>query len=114
MTIRESGFQLLGPPNTQPWGFECRLRRVVKSPRFQEIFGEIDWPKAYTPDDALGEIVPVGRRKMSAPRTIGLLDVNGDTHDCVVEAFNSTYQVFVLLHASETLRPILVANAAKG
>ena len=102
------------PTFTDGTGFVCRLRRAVTSRRFHEIFGEVTWPEVYTPDDPLGAAVPVGSRKMSAPRTMGLLDANGDSHECLVEAFNSTYQVFVLLHAVEALRPTVFTKTAEA
>lgn len=92
-------------------GFRCRLRRSVRSQRFQEIFGEIQWPEVYTPDDPVGAVIPVGGRRMTSPRRIEIVDANGEVRDCLAEAFNSTYQVFILLHASETLRSTVVAIA---
>ncbi|RJG55383.1 ImmA/IrrE family metallo-endopeptidase [Sphingobium terrigena] len=95
---------VLNPPKLIPGdGFQASLRRHCSSPRFIEIFGEINWPLVFTPDHPIGAMVPVNRRKMSGKRTISLKDRNGDTHECVAEAFTQTYQVFVLIHAVSTL-----------
>jgi Zn-dependent peptidase ImmA (M78 family) len=84
-------------------GFVATLRRVEISLPFSAQFGDISWPDCFTPDDQIGAMVPTGRRRMSRPRLILLNDVNGDTHECVAEAFTQTYQVFVLIHPSDHL-----------
>jgi Zn-dependent peptidase ImmA (M78 family) len=95
---------VLNPPDLSPGdGFRASLRRHCSSPRFIEIFGEIDWPLVFTPNHPVGAMVPIGGRKMSGKQTISLTDRNGDRHECVAEAFTQTYQVFVLIHAVSTL-----------
>lgn len=91
-------------------GFQARLRRFISSPAFDEQFGQMDWPKTFTPDDAIGKIVPVGR-KMSRPQTLDLVDANGKNHECVAEAFDSTYQIFILIYpqAALTKKKLLVS-----
>jgi len=84
-------------------GFRATLRRHVASTRFTEIFGEIDWPDVVTPDDELGELIPLGKRRMSGKRQIALVDRNGLRHECIAESFTQSYQVFVLIHAVSTL-----------
>lgn len=84
-------------------GFRATLRRPVASPKFMEMFGHIDWPPFFTPDDKIGESIPVGKRRLSNKRTISLEDRNGERHECVIEAFTQTHQVFVLIHAIKTL-----------
>lgn len=84
-------------------GFRAHLRRPVASPRFHEIFGAIDWPPFFTPGDDIGKVVPTGKRRLSGKRTIALKDRNGDSRECVIEAFTQTHQVFVLIHAVGTL-----------
>lgn len=92
---------VLNPPELMDEeGFRCELRRVVASESFLESMGVIPWPDVITPSDPLGALVPVGGRRMSRPRSIRILDQNGDPHDCVAEAFTQGYQVFVLLLAS--------------
>lgn len=100
---------VLNPPQfIEGDGFRAALRRTVASPRFNEIFGAIEWPPFFTPADDIGKAVPVGGRRLSGKRTISLTDQNGDRHECVVEAFTQTHQVFVLIHATKTLTRTLV------
>jgi hypothetical protein len=95
---------VLNPPEFMPGsGFKASLRRVVSSDRFIEMFGKIDWPDHFTPDDEIGAMVPIGGRRMSAPREIGIRNDNGEVCECVAEAFTQTYQVFILIHAVKTL-----------
>lgn len=84
-------------------GFRAELRRHCASPTFTEIFGDIEWPDFFTPDDKIGAMVPIGRR-MSGKRGMTLNDANGDPHHCVAESFTQSHQVFVLIHASKTLK----------
>jgi len=84
-------------------GFVAELRRVVTSPSFDETFGQLSWPRQFTPGDDVGAMIPVNGRKMSRPRTLVLVDANGFRHECVAESFTQGKQVFVLIHAVATL-----------
>lgn len=84
-------------------GFRADLRRAVQSPTFTGMFGAYVWKESYTPDDQIGALVPVGKRKSSRARELGLTDANGTLHECVAEAFTNTKQVFILIHAVKTL-----------
>tara|TARA_R110002072_G_scaffold86608_6_gene195404 strand:+ start:587 stop:1531 length:945 start_codon:yes stop_codon:yes gene_type:complete len=94
-------------------GFRAGLRRVVASEKFKEQFGDLDWPDHFTPGDQIGAMAPVGQRRMSGKREISLIDRNGDRHECFAEAFNNTYNIFVLIHAVQTLTKsaIIMPNA---
>jgi hypothetical protein len=95
---------LANPPELIPGdGFRASLRRHCSSPRFIEIFGEVDWPLIFTPDHPVGALVPINGRKMSGKRTLSLTDRNGDKHECIAEAFTQTWQVFILIHSVSTL-----------
>ena len=85
-------------------GFQAELRRVLASVRFVEMFGVISWPEYFTPDDDIGAMVPVGTKRMSAPREIGIKNSDGDLYECIAEAFTQKYQVFILIHVVKTLR----------
>lgn len=85
-------------------GFVCRLRRFEASPAFASSMGELSWPEAFSPADSIGALVPVGGRRMSAPRVVPLRDTNGVVHECVAEAFDSKHHVFILVHAVRTLK----------
>jgi hypothetical protein len=97
------------PELRDKYGFVAELRRVVSSPSFDREFGRPKWPVAFTPDDEIGMMIPMDGRKMSRPRTRTILDANGDRHECVLEAFTQTHQVFVLICSVATLsRRIIV------
>ncbi len=91
------------PKFTNGFGFVCRLRRFEHSPAFTSIMGELSWPDTFTPADSMGALVPIGGRRMSAPRAMPLRDTNGVLHECVAEAFDSKHHVFILIHAVRTL-----------
>ena len=78
------------------------------SPLFLERYGALEWPEYFTPDDSIGAMVPVGKRRMAERRSLRLTDRNGGRHECIAETFTQTHQVFVLLHALETRRPTIV------
>lgn len=84
-------------------GFRASLRRPIASTKFLEIFGNVEWPSYFTPDDMIGKMVPINGSKMSGKQEIFLQDRNGDHHECVAEAFTQTFQVFILIHAVRTL-----------
>jgi len=94
---RSCAVVVLNPPEfVEEYGYKAALRRVVASQSFETQFGTLQWPEVFTPDDALGKIVPFGRR-MSRPQKIVLQDSNGTRHECIAEAFNTTHQVFLLI-----------------
>lgn len=95
---------VINPPELIPGdGFRATLRRHCSSTKFIETFGDIDWPEVFTPDHPVGAMIPLNGRKMSGKRTLTLTDRNGDSHECIAEAFTQTYQIFVLIHAVNTL-----------
>ena len=95
---------ILNPPElTAGVGFRASLRRVVSSNSFSIMFDDSRWPSVYTPDDSIGQLVPIGKRKSSGKREIALTDRNGDRHECIAESFTQTHQVFILIHVTKTL-----------
>lgn len=44
-------------------GFRASLRRPIQSDRFTELFGAYAWKDVYTPDDPIGALVPIGKRR---------------------------------------------------
>jgi hypothetical protein len=84
-------------------GFRATLRRPIESSAFVSMFGKIKWRDTFTPDDRIGAMIPIGARKYSGKRQIPLTDMNGDTHECIAEAFTQGHQIFVLIHAVKTL-----------
>lgn len=54
---------VLDPPDLRPGdGFVCNLRRAIASPSFEREVGHIEWPETLTPDDTIGEFIPIGRK----------------------------------------------------
>jgi hypothetical protein len=84
-------------------GFRANLRRVVQSSSFTSTFGQHAWKDSYTPDDDIGALVPLGNRRGSGKRQLGLTDANGGLHECVAEAFTNKQQVFVLMLVRKSL-----------
>lgn len=84
-------------------GFRARRRRFVASTKFVNLFGTPVWPEYFTPDDQIGAMVPLGKRRMSGMRELELVDRNGTTNICAAEAFTQRHQVFILIHAVRTL-----------
>lgn len=90
-------------------GLTVTLRRSFQSPAFTSRFGDVRWPEQYGPDDFLTSVLPVGR-PFARPTCCQLTNRNRESEECVLEAFNSTYQVFVLIYPGSELRrptPIL-------
>jgi Zn-dependent peptidase ImmA (M78 family) len=84
-------------------GFRAGVRRVVQSSSFTATFGRHAWKDSYTPDDDIGALVPLGHRRGSGKRHLGLTDANGVLHECVAESFTSKQQVFVLILTKKSL-----------
>lgn len=84
-------------------GFRASLRRVVASPTFATQFGELNLPDIFTPDDKIGAMIPIGGRRMTGRRNLALVDANGINHECLAEAFNSTFNVFILIYPVRAL-----------
>lgn len=88
-------------------GFRAAVRRIEVSPKYRSEFG-VPNDVAITSDHLLGSIVPIGR-KMTRPRTLTVTDLNGETHECVAEAFDTTFNILILLYPVKALgRSILV------
>ena len=95
---------VLNPPQAIDGdGFRAYLRRIIPSQSFKEFFGQSAWPQYFTPDDQIGAMVPMGKRRMTGKRSLVLKDSNGEMHDFIAEAFTQSHQVFVLIQAVKTL-----------
>lgn len=96
----------------EPHGFSCSVRRVITSLSFERQFRRMIWPTAITPDGLFGHMVPLHKR-MTGARKVNLTDDNGDRRTFIAEAFKTTHQVFILLHAHETnVRRLIVPTWA--
>jgi hypothetical protein len=82
-------------------GARASVRRIEPSPAFKEQFGcPID--TVITLDHPLGPVLPLGR-KMTRPRTLPIIDLNGTEHECLAEAFATPYNVLILMYPIRAL-----------
>lgn len=77
------------------------VRRIEASPLFKETFG-LPQEVEITRDHLLWPVLPIGR-KMSRPQPIRIRDRNGTQHECLAEAFDTTYNVLILLYPIKAL-----------
>lgn len=95
---------VLDPPELlDGMGIRANIRRVVPSPAFATRFSDLTWPGYVSSADEIGNMIPLGQRRMSRPQTISLRDSNGTPHECVAEAFRNSYSCFVLIHSLRTM-----------
>lgn len=93
-------------------GARAMVRRIEPSPSFVTQFGRPTCA-VVTPDHFLGPILPIGR-KMTRPTGFSLTDKNGDAHECVGEAFDTTHNVIILLYPVKALQKSIVVLAANA
>lgn len=88
------------------------VRRIESSPAFRARFGH-PTVKAITPDNPLWPVIPI-RRRMTRPIPLAISDLNGQQHECLAEAFNTTYNILILLYpvAELTATTVLMPTAA--
>jgi IrrE N-terminal-like domain len=77
-------------------GAQAAVRRIEPSPSFEKQFGR-PHDSVITLDHELGPLLPIGR-KMTRPTTLSVADRNGVAHECVAEAFDTTWNVLILLY----------------
>ncbi|MGE0630326.1 MAG: hypothetical protein AB7O43_21230 [Hyphomicrobiaceae bacterium] len=82
-------------------GARAEVRRIEASTPFIEMFG-LPADTAVNLDHPLGRVLPIGR-KMTRPTSLSLRDLNGDVHECVAEAFDTTWNVLILLYPIRAL-----------
>jgi Zn-dependent peptidase ImmA (M78 family) len=82
-------------------GAQAAVRRIEPSPAFKAQFG-CPAETVITLDHALGPILPVGR-KMTRPRSLPIYDLNGTEHECIAEAFDTTFNVLILVYPVRAL-----------
>jgi hypothetical protein len=82
-------------------GARADVRRIETSESFRQQFGQ-PVEQVITLDHSLGRVLPVGRR-MSRPTTISVTDRNGQAHECVAEAFDTTFNVLILVYPVRAL-----------
>lgn len=82
-------------------GARARVRRIEASPAFKAQFGCPD-ETVITVDHALGPVLPIGR-KMTRAQSLPIYDLNGTAHECLAEAFDTTFNVLVLVYPVRAL-----------
>ncbi|MBZ0147295.1 MAG: ImmA/IrrE family metallo-endopeptidase [Pseudorhodoplanes sp.] len=82
-------------------GARAQVRRIEASPLFLKQFGR-PGEQVITLDHSLGRVLPVGRR-MTRPTTISMTDRNGEAHECIAEAFDTTFNVLILVYPLKAL-----------
>ncbi|TAJ39011.1 MAG: ImmA/IrrE family metallo-endopeptidase [Reyranella sp.] len=100
--FRECVVYILEPIEFAPGvGARAHVRRVEVSPSYAIKFG---YPAdtVITLDHMLGPVLPIGRR-MTRPTTLFVADRNGDRHECLAEAFDTTWNILVLLYPVKAL-----------
>jgi hypothetical protein len=79
----------------------AEVRRIEVSPLFQQQFGT-PTEQVISLDHSLGRALPIGR-KMTRPTTVSITDRNGQAHECVAEAFDTTFNVLLLVYPVKAL-----------
>jgi hypothetical protein len=82
-------------------GARAAVRRIEPSPTFEEQFGR-PADSFITLDHALGSVLPIGR-KMTRPISVSITDRNGTRHECVAEAFDTSWNILILLYPIRSL-----------
>jgi Zn-dependent peptidase ImmA (M78 family) len=82
-------------------GARAAVRRIEPSPAFRAQFGCPD-EAVITLDHTLGPILPLGR-KMTRPHSLPIYDLNGTEHECIAEAFDTTFNVLILVYPVRAL-----------
>lgn len=92
------------------------VRRIVPSATFhsiflcQYLFADIDQ------DHVLAPAIPLGKRRMTAPKDVILTDRNGVKHLCSAEGFTTKHQIFILIRDTGTFTAtgIIVPSSYKA
>ena len=82
-------------------GMQAPVRRIEASLPFITQFGQ-PADTIVSPDHFLWSVLPIGR-KMTKPVSLSITDKNGERHECVAEAFDTTYNILVLLYTEKAL-----------
>lgn len=85
-------------PNTGP---QADVRRVEVSPSFEHRFGR-PAETIITRRHSLGRVLPIGRR-MTKATPVSMTDLNGQAHECLAEAFDTTFNVLILVYPVRAL-----------
>ena len=82
-------------------GYGAPVRRIETSPAFLAQFGRLT-VDVITSDHFLWPVLPFDRR-MTRGASVKIVDVNGIHHECMAEAFDTTYNILILIHPKGAL-----------
>ena len=82
-------------------GARAAIRRIEASPAYLRQFRRPDETEI-TLNHLLGRVLPINR-KMTRPTTVSITDRNGQAHECVAEAFDTTFNILLLVYPVKTL-----------
>ena len=85
-------------PETGP---RADVRRIEVSPSFGLQFGR-PAETVITRRHSLGRVLPIGR-KMTKATSVSMTDLNGQAHECLAEAFDTTFNVLILVYPKNAL-----------
>ncbi|MFM9927489.1 ImmA/IrrE family metallo-endopeptidase [Variovorax sp. H27-G14] len=77
------------------------VRRIETSPSFEQYFG-CPSDVLIDKEHALFPLLPIGR-KMTRPTSLVYRDKNGDQHECLGEAFDTTHNILLLIYPVKAL-----------
>ena len=93
-------------------GYRAEVRRVEPSPAYVARFGH-PAAKTVTPDHVLWPVIPI-HRKMTRAVPLSIADRNGQRHECFAEAFDTTYNILILLYPVTALTTTTVLMPASA
>ena len=93
-------------------GYRAEVRRVEPSPAYVARFGH-PAAKTVTPDHVLWPVIPI-HRKMTRAAPLSIADRNGQRHECLAEAFDTTYNILILLYPVTALTTTTVLIPASA
>lgn len=85
-------------------GYTVTVRRYLQSLKFTERFGQLHLPACYGPGHPFTSRFP-GRSHFRDRFFCHLTNRNNESDPCVGEAFNSGYEIFILLYPAKELKP---------
>ena len=96
--------------NNEDSGFRAPVRRIEPSPAYVARFGRptVD---VVTRDHLLWPVIPI-HRKMTKAVPLTITDLNGQRHECLAEAFDTTYNILILLYPVSALTTTTVLMPA--
>jgi len=81
-------------------GARAVVRRIEASPTYLQQFRRPD-ETAISLDHSLGRVLPIGRKMTRT--TVSITDRNGKAHECVAEAFDTRFNVLLLIYPVRAL-----------